>query len=193
MNGGAWGPWGREESDTTERLHFHFSLWCIGEGNGNPLQRSCLENPKDVGAWWAAIFGVTQNQTRLKQLRSISSILFMGFSRQEYWNGLPFPSPVDHILSELSTMTRLSRVALHSMAHSFIELDKAVVHVIRVSFLWLWFQSVCPLMPSLSAYHLTWVSLTLDGVSLHGCSSKAQPLLFTLDINIFDIRTLRKS
>ena len=70
-------------------------------------------------------------------------ILFMGFSRPEYWSGLPFPSPVDHILSELSTMTRLSCVALHGMAHSFIELDKAVVHVIRlVSFLWLWF-SVC--------------------------------------------------
>ena len=70
-------------------------------------------------------------------------ILFMGFSRQEYWSGLPFPSPVDHILSELSTMTRPSWVALNSMAHSFIELDKAVVHVIRlVSFLWLWF-SVC--------------------------------------------------
>ena len=74
-------------------------------------------------------------------------ILFMGFSRQEYWSGLPFPSPGDHVLSELSTMTRLSWVALHGMAHSFIELDKAVVHVIRLaSFLWLWFQSVCPLM-----------------------------------------------
>ena len=69
-------------------------------------------------------------------------VLFMGFSRQEYWSGLPFPSPVDHVLSECS-MTRPSWVALHSMAHSFIELDKAVVHVIRlVSFLWLWF-SVC--------------------------------------------------
>ena len=71
----------------------------------------------------------------------------MGFSRQEYWSGLPFPSPVDHILSELSTMIHLSRVALHGMAHSFIELDKAVVHVITlVSFLWCGFQSVCPLM-----------------------------------------------
>ena len=65
-------------------------------------------------------------------------ILFMGFSRQEYWNGLPFPSSVDHVLSELSTMTHPSWVALLVMAHSFIELDKAVVHVIRlVSFLWL--------------------------------------------------------
>ena len=71
-------------------------------------------------------------------------ILFMEFSRQEYWSGLPFPSPVDHILSELSTMTRPSCVALHDMAHSFIELDKAVVHLISlISFLWLWF-SFCP-------------------------------------------------
>ena len=72
-------------------------------------------------------------------------ILFMGFSRQEYWNGLPFPSPVDHVLSELSTMICLSCVALHGMAHSFIELDKAVVHVISlVSFLWLWFSFCLP-------------------------------------------------
>ena len=54
------------ESDTTERLHFHFSLSCIGEGNGNPLQCSCLENPRDRGAWWAAIYGVAQSRTRLK-------------------------------------------------------------------------------------------------------------------------------
>jgi len=62
-------PWGREESDTTERLYFHFSLSCIGEGNGNPLQCSCLENPKDRGARWASIYGVAQSRTRLKQLR----------------------------------------------------------------------------------------------------------------------------
>ena len=67
-------------------------------------------------------------------------LIFMGFSRQESWSGLPFHSPVVHVLSELSTMTCLSWVALHGMAHSFIELDKAVVHVIRlISFLWLWF------------------------------------------------------
>ena len=53
-----YSPWGREESDTTEQLHFHFSLSCTGEGNGNPLQCSCLENPRDRGAWWAAISGV---------------------------------------------------------------------------------------------------------------------------------------
>ena len=66
-------PWGRWESDTTERLHFHFSLSCTGEGNGNPLQCSCLENPRDGGAWWAAVYGVTQSQTRLKWLSSSSS------------------------------------------------------------------------------------------------------------------------
>ena len=59
-------PWDFEESDTTERLHFHFSLSCIGEGNGNPPQCSCLENPRDGGAWWAAVYGVPQSRTRLK-------------------------------------------------------------------------------------------------------------------------------
>ena len=63
-------PWGPEESDTTEGLHFHFSLSCTGEGNGNSLQCSCLENPRDGGAWWAAVHGVAQSQTRLKRLSS---------------------------------------------------------------------------------------------------------------------------
>ena len=66
-------PWGRWGSDTTERLHFHFSLSCIGEGNGNPLQCSCLENPRDGGASWAAIYGVAQSWTQLKRLTSSSS------------------------------------------------------------------------------------------------------------------------
>ena len=57
----------------TERLHFHFSLSCIGEGNGNPLKCSCLENPRDGGAWWAAVYGVAQSRTRLKRLSSSCS------------------------------------------------------------------------------------------------------------------------
>ena len=112
-------PWGRWESDTTERLHFHFSVSCIGEGNGNPLQCSCLENPRDGGAWWAAVYGVAQSRTWLKRLSSSSSkvkwkslsrvwffgtpetiacqaSLSMGFSRQEYWSGSLFASPGDH-------------------------------------------------------------------------------------------------
>ena len=67
-------PWGWEELDTTERLHFYFSLSCIGEGTGNPLKCSCLENPRDRGAWWAAIYGVAQSRTRLKWLSNSSSM-----------------------------------------------------------------------------------------------------------------------
>ena len=90
-------------------------------------------------AYWAP----TDLGIHLSVLSFCLFILFMGFSREEYWSGLPLPSPVEQVLSELSTKTRLSWVALHGMAHSFIELDKAVVHVISlVSFLWLWFQSV---------------------------------------------------
>ena len=65
-------PWGHEESDSTEWLHFHVSFSCIEEGNGNPLQCSCLENPRDGGAWWAAVSGVAQSQTQLKRLSSSS-------------------------------------------------------------------------------------------------------------------------
>ena len=100
----------------TEWLHFHFSLSCIGEGNGNPLQYSCLENPRDRGAWWAAVYWVAQSRTQLKRLSSSSSsssvlsqlsciqlsvtlwtvafhtFLSMEFSRQEYRGGLSFPT-----------------------------------------------------------------------------------------------------
>ena len=75
---------GSLESDTTERLHFHFSLSCIGEGNGNPLQCSCLENPRDGEAWWAAICGVAQSRTGLKRLRSSSSS-----KRRRQWHLTP--------------------------------------------------------------------------------------------------------
>ena len=79
-------PWGLEESDTTERLHFHYSLSCIGEGNGNPLQCSCLENPRDGEAWLAAIYGVAQCRTRLKRFSSSSSSnnLIIEKSEKEY-------------------------------------------------------------------------------------------------------------
>ena len=122
-------PWGREESDMTERLHFHFLLSCIGEGNGNQLQYSCLKSPRDGGAWCAAVYRIAWSWTRLKRLSSSNSMhvrgskfklycmcaqllsrvqlyvtswteahqaaLSMEFSRQEYWSGLPFPSPGD--------------------------------------------------------------------------------------------------
>ena len=69
-------PWDRQESDTTEWLHFLFSLSCTGEGNGYPYQCSCLENPRDGGAWWAAVYGVAQSWTRLRRLSSSSSSHF---------------------------------------------------------------------------------------------------------------------
>ena len=62
--------WGHQALDMTEWLHFHFSFSCIGEGNGNPLQCSCLENPRDGEAWWAAVYGVTKSRTWLKWLSS---------------------------------------------------------------------------------------------------------------------------
>ena len=100
---------------------------------------------------------------------------------QEYWGGLPSPSPVDHILSDLSTTTRPSWVAPRACL-SFIELDKAVVRVIRLaSFLWLWFQ--CLSSNALSQHLLSHLGFSYlgPGLSLHACSSKAQPLLLTLD------------
>ena len=94
-------PWGRWGSDTTERLHFHFSLSCIGEGIGNPLQCSCLDNPRDGGAWWAAVYGVAQSPTWLKWLSSsiqslsvinhiwhlnVISLTLVIFSEEFYWS-----------------------------------------------------------------------------------------------------------
>ena len=70
---------GCTESDTTEQLHFHFSLSCIGDGNGNPLQCSCLENPRDGGASWAAVYGVAESRTRLKRLSSSSRYVVSPF------------------------------------------------------------------------------------------------------------------
>ena len=80
-------PWGHWGLDTTERLHFHFSLSCTGEGNGNPLQCSCLENPRDGGAWWAAVYGVAQSWTRLKWLSS--SYVYQG----SQWHPTPVLLP----------------------------------------------------------------------------------------------------
>ena len=75
MGGGAW--WvavhGVAKLDTTEQLRFHFSLSCIGEGNGNPLQCSCLENPRDGGAWWAAVYGIAQSRTRRSDLAAAAA------------------------------------------------------------------------------------------------------------------------
>ena len=79
-----YSPGGREESDMTERLHFHFSVSCTGKGNGSPVQCSCLENPRDGGAWWAADYGVAQSWTRLRWLSSSSSHSTLLYGRNQY-------------------------------------------------------------------------------------------------------------
>ena len=113
----SFNPWGRKESDTTEQLHFPFSLSCIGEGNGNPLQWSCLENPRDKGAWWAAVYGVTQSRTRLKRLSSSSSLILvtsgMGLESGSM-RGLGFPFAF--FLTESSMMRKFF---LRPLLHGF--------------------------------------------------------------------------
>ena len=115
---------GSLESDMTERLHFHFSHSCIGEGNGTPLQCSCLENPRDGEAWWATVYEVAQSQTRLNRLSSSSSrvwgrfwclkqfgynltwISLPGF--RNYFSSLLFSSssPLTHLISSLFPVLR---------------------------------------------------------------------------------------
>ena len=123
-------PWGREESDTTEWLHFHFSLSCIGEGNGNPLQCCCLENPWDWGAWWAAVCGVAQSQTRLMWLSSSSRTLLR----------LCWPSVLTYRGKELTVLCLISSCFGDNLENqhliTLISFD-ITVHV-TVSSTWLW-------------------------------------------------------
>ena len=110
-------PWGHEESDMTEWLHFHFSLSCIGEGNGSPLQCSCLENPRDGGAWWAAVYGVAQSWTRLKRLSSSSmKNIYASWSRK--WPPTPvfLPGKV-HGWKSLVSCSPWGHMRSHDWAH----------------------------------------------------------------------------
>ena len=117
-------PWGRKELDTTERLHFHFSLSCIGEGNGNPLQCSCLENPRDGGDLWAAVYGVAQSQTRLKRLSSSRSL--EGYSP---WNRKE-SDPTEW----LSTHTQYSIVYMYYIVFIYSSVDRHLgyFHVLAI-------------------------------------------------------------
>ena len=125
---------------TSITIHIHnWALFCFGSASSFFVELFLYSSP--VAYWIPADLG----SSSFSVVSLCLFILFMGFSRQECWSGLPLPSPVDHILSEFSAMTHPSWVALHSMAHTFIELDKAVIHVISlVSFLWLWFSFCLP-------------------------------------------------
>ena len=104
-------PWGRWGSGTTKELHFHFSLSCIGEGNGNPFQYSCLEDPRDGGAWWAAIYGVAQSRTWLKWLSNSRRIIPTIFGKGWRFPGIgPLPWSFDSAL-ELSWHLRVCHLA----------------------------------------------------------------------------------
>ena len=104
-------PWGPQESDTTEQLHFHFSLSCTGEGNGTPLQCSCLENPRARGAWWATVYGVAQSRTRLKRLSSSSRSQQSHVTNSRCFQG--------HLKSQGSLETFISFT--HKIAHPTLE------------------------------------------------------------------------
>ena len=115
-------PWGRWESDTTERLYFHSSLSYIGEGNGNPLQCSCLENLRDGGAWWAAVYGVTQSRTRLKRLSSSSSMVHICILVTEMKHFNVFVSHLCFLFSEISGFFCPFLIGLFIVSYWFVDL-----------------------------------------------------------------------
>jgi len=130
--------WRREEKGTTEDEMVGWHHWL----DGHEFEQAPGVGDGQGGLACCSPWGHKVSDT-IKWLNWTE--LFMGFSRQEYCSGLPFPSLVDHVSSELSPMTHPSWVALHGKAHSFIELDKSVVHVISlISFLWLWFSFCLP-------------------------------------------------
>ena len=144
-------PWGYKELDTTERLHFHFSLSCIGEGNGNPLQCSCLENPRDRGAWWAAVYGVTQSRTQLKRLSSSSSRehrYHQKHLKQNAWIAMPSSrgsSRPSHIILWIHFLIRANKTPFNDnpLQYSCLEnpMDRGVwqaaIHGVAESQTWL--------------------------------------------------------
>ena len=115
-------PWGRWGSDMTERLHFHFSLSCIGEGNGNSLQCSCLENPRDGGASWVAFYGVAQSRTRLKRLSSSSSSSFQVSVRASRWVAHGGVTIIDtHCVLEIKRLTQKGKSSIINILYRSVE------------------------------------------------------------------------
>ena len=125
---------GSLESDTTEQLHFHFSLSCIEEGNGNPLQCSCLESPRDGEAWWAAVYGVAQSRTRLKQLSSSSSRSSREMNQQDLCIFLSvYPSSYQFAFSYCSwcSQGKNTEVVCHSLLQGIFLAQESNTHLLR--------------------------------------------------------------
>ena len=152
-------PWDLEDLDTTEWLHFHFSLSCIGEGNGNPLQCSCLENPGNRGAWWAAVYGVAQSWTWLKRLSCSSSsmilyivaLYFFYYCKVWLWSyGHVLINSTDSMnLSCFQFLTITDMILLLTMTMS---LDANMCYLLSMfnpwSFIFIFLIKWCPLMNS---------------------------------------------
>ena len=121
-------PWGHEESDTTEQLHFHFSFSGIGEGNGNSLHCSCLENPRDRGAWWAAVYGVAQSRTRLKRLSSSSRAMEWQIGGCSWWK---------QFLFEVWNVLQLIVMMITYIAFIYLDILKTIdLHSLNEQILW---------------------------------------------------------
>ena len=122
-------PWGREELDTTEQLHFDFSLSCTGEGNGNPVQCSCLETPRDRGAWWSAVYGVTQSRTQLKWLSSSSSE--NPCFRPKYWYIVSFT--MDSLSISFNMMEKLHYITITIIFSKYLPESRVATLVVSVT------------------------------------------------------------
>ena len=163
-------PWGREESGTTKWLHFHFSLSCIGEGNGNPLQYSCLGNSVDRGAWWAAVYRVAQSWTQLEQL-SMHACIGEGNGNPLLFSCLENPmdrgawQAIVHRVAK--SWTRLKQLSTHATMHSHpgkwrqFQLEKArKIYIIKVVIVWWVPSSKGPGLPFMTRVLGLWICLS---------------------------------
>ena len=121
-----YSPWGREESDTTEQLHFHFSLACTGEGNGNPHQCSCLENSRDGGTLWAAVYGIAQSRTWLMWLSSSSSSSMWSLSSGSTRSPQVFPAYFPTVFKAVVSWIKFQIISELSYCYDIVQYDMMI-------------------------------------------------------------------